>query len=375
MTSSTRGQMKVGDFSVDMSSPLGSGAMGVVHPATDPDGKKVAAKRICGKSDQAMRRISKDLHKLLQLDHPNIVKFYKIFPETSTIWMLMELCEHKDLNDFLRKQNLNKHEKFKIMVQMAEGVEYLHKNNIIHRDIKPSNILVSSVNPIVVKFTDFDFSKFLEEHFGTSLMTSNVGTPAFKAPEFYLRNAEIKINYHRNVDIFALGLTYLAMIQENKRLMPQIETPIDVSDLHQPIGRVIADRSRYNKKPLDVIPEEPQLTNSASASVVRYSVEAVSHEVVMKKLIRQMTHFEPKQRLSAAEVVQDLHDIRKTMNHEPQDQSSAAHVTVDINEATHHAPENQSSAAQAVCSPKKIRLSVGISLEIDHDVPTTKGFT
>ena len=40
------------------------------------------------------------------------------------------------------------------------------------------------------------------------------------------------INYHRNVDIFALGISFLAMLQGNKNLVPQIETPNDSSELH-----------------------------------------------------------------------------------------------------------------------------------------------
>ena len=87
-------------------------------------------------------------------------------------------------------------------------------------------------------------------------MSTNVGTERFKAPEFYQRNEEMKIHYRKNVDIYALGLTYLAMIQENKGMVPRIETPNDDSELHAPIGRIIAERIRYKKKPLDVIPED-----------------------------------------------------------------------------------------------------------------------
>ena len=63
-------------------------------------------------------------------------------------------------------------------------------------------------------------------------MTSNVGTPAFKAPEFYQRNEKGVIHYHRCVDIFALGVAFLAMIQGNKHLVPQIETPNDSSEYY-----------------------------------------------------------------------------------------------------------------------------------------------
>ena len=64
--------------------------------------------------------------------------------------------------------------KVNIMNQIAQGVEYLHKKNVIHRDIKPANILIRDNNPIVAKLTDFDFCKFFEETYDTSLVSTNV---------------------------------------------------------------------------------------------------------------------------------------------------------------------------------------------------------
>ena len=324
MATSSNTEMKVGQYIINLASHIGSGAMGVIHPATDSTGRKVAAKRICGKDNRSMEKVSKDLHKLTELDHPNIVKFLYINQQTSTVWIFMEYCSHKDLNDFFQRRQLSKRQTFEIMIQIAHGVEYLHRQNIIHRDIKPSNILISCDNPITVKLTDFDFSKILEDKYGTSLMTTNVGTPAFKAPEFYLRNEQKQINYHRNVDIYALGLTYLAIIQENEGLVPQIETPSNDSELYAPIGRIIAERMRYNKKPLDVIPDDKKnrplslwfsklakRVSRSSSTSFRDSAEIILYEPVqMKSLIRQMTHHVPEKRPSAAQVVEDLKELQ-----------------------------------------------------------------
>ena len=329
MASSSSTQMTIGEYIVDVSNHLGSGAMGIVHPATDAEGKRVAAKRICGKTEKSMDRVSKDLHRLKDLDHANIIKFFNITQQTSEVWIFMEFCPHGDLGYFLQTHlEITKSQTFDIMIQIAKGVEYLHKNNIIHRNIKPTNILVSTIDPILVKLTDFDFSKFLEEDYITSLMTTNVGTPAFKAPEFYLRNEKKKINYHRNVDIYALGLTYLAMIQGNKGLVPQIETPSDDSELYAPVGRVIAERIRYKKKPLHIIPEEKTggsivewfsklFQGGGNSTALSSSGSApVPYEVkLMKSLIRKMTHHEPENRPSAAQVVQDLHRIQQQVNY------------------------------------------------------------
>ena len=71
-----------------------------------------------------------------------------------------------------------------------------------------------------------------------------------------MRTKEGKLNYHRHVDVYAMGLTYLAMIQGNKKLVPKLETANDDSELQQPIGAVMAERVRYRVEPLMVLKAE-----------------------------------------------------------------------------------------------------------------------
>ena len=117
MAAISRRERRVGVYTVDLSSPLGRGSVGVVHPATDATGNTVAAKQIFGKEEQKMAKITKDMYKLLKLDHSNIVKFHDVHQEEAMIWIFMEHCRHKDLTEFFftREQ-----EKIDVMMQMAE---------------------------------------------------------------------------------------------------------------------------------------------------------------------------------------------------------------------------------------------------------------
>ena len=323
MASTSKAKMKVGEYTVDLANHIGSGAVGMVHPATDARGNKVAAKRICKREEDIITRITRDLYKLLDLDHANIAKFENFHQLDSTVWIFMEFCPHKDLYEFFRKRRLTERQYLDIMIQIAQGVEYLHSNNIIHRDIKPTNVLIKNDNPIVAKVTDFDFSKFLEEDCDTSLMSTNVGTPAFKAPEFFLRNELRKIEYHRNVDIFALGLTYLAIVQEDKALVPRIETPNDDSELHAPIGRLIAERIKYGRTPLDVIPRGNRKNSlwtkffkgkgtASSTAATNEPVTVMSDQTKqIRKLILKMTPHLPEERISASEIIRELRLIEE----------------------------------------------------------------
>ena len=174
------------------------------------------------------------------------------------------------------------------MKQIMAGSQYLHQKDIVHRDIKPGNILVASEIPLRLLLADFDVSKCLDPEVETSLMMSNVGTLAFKAPEFFQRTSPGKIEYHRNVDIYAAGLTFLAILQAEKgkkMLIPHIETPREDSEFHAPsIGLLISERIKYKVPELRI-------------------VKTKGEQPSLKWLISRMTCVFPKERLSAKDVI------------------------------------------------------------------------
>ncbi|KAG8960975.1 Eukaryotic translation initiation factor 2 alpha kinase 4 [Tulasnella sp. 408] len=94
---------------------------------------------------------------------------------------------------------------------MAEGLEYLHSNNVIHGDIHKGNVLANrdetgSIHPVYI---DFGLSKILEDSSGQTVITSSIrqkGYMRYMAPEL-LRY--IHPPRHKASDIYALGLLLL----------------------------------------------------------------------------------------------------------------------------------------------------------------------
>ena len=286
--------LKVKSFSINQRDVLGQGAFGIVFKGTDVKKNTIAAKRIDGYKHP--RILTQDLDRLMKLDHQHVMKILDFEKQNKVVWMMMPLCEQGDLNHYYRKRDVSHETNINVMKQMMAGISYLHSQDIVHRDIKPGNILVTSSILLQILLADFDVSKCLDPEVETSLMTSNVGTLAFKAPEFFQRTSPGKIEYHRNVDIYAAGLTFLAILQAEKgkkMLIPQIETPMEDSELHVPsIGQLIAERIKYK------VPE---------LSIVKMGGELRS----LKSLISQMTCVNPEERLPASKVL-DLVESVKT---------------------------------------------------------------
>ena len=195
------------------------------------------------------------------------------------------------------------------MLGITRGIGYLHDNNIIHWDIKPGNILIDNNSFPEPKLTDFDLSKYLNPDVETSVMSSSVGTNAFKAPEFFNR-IDGKLRYHRNVDIYAAGLTFLAMIQAPdhcRNLKPQMETPQDDPELYvQSIGQLIAERIKNKIPELNIV----AITEGTSVTFEGDKLSLnIDTKMEIRKLIQKRTCVKPTDRMTANSVEWSLKQV------------------------------------------------------------------
>ncbi len=168
--------------------------MGIVYRAVDErDGKTVALKVIreteVGGDESAPHvaearvRFTREAEILQALLHANVVTFYEIGEEDGTPYLAMEYLEGKPIGSYAGHPFP---ETLPLLIQAANGMEYLASRGIVHRDLSPDNVfVVESGGEKTVKLLDFGIAKLFESAASESLTATGffLGKVAYGSPE------------------------------------------------------------------------------------------------------------------------------------------------------------------------------------------------
>lgn len=142
--------------------------------------------------------------------HPNIVSFKRVelSPDSTDIWVIMELAFY-NLKDHLKYcrnvwQESDPDTYIKslidICVQVLNGLNYLHSNDVMYLDLKPENCLVFKNKEIfVTKLADFGLS---EDTDGGRNTVTIPGSLPYLAPELICGNYK----YTTKTDMWSFGV-------------------------------------------------------------------------------------------------------------------------------------------------------------------------
>uniref|UniRef100_A0A8C8SSW1 non-specific serine/threonine protein kinase n=1 Tax=Pelusios castaneus TaxID=367368 RepID=A0A8C8SSW1_9SAUR len=234
------------EYSENENNILGQGGSGTIIYQAQYQGKPVAVKRYqikkCKSSPNsatdtmlkhlramdAMKNFSEfrqEASMLHSLQHPCIVSLIGI--SIHPLCFALELAPLGSLTTVLSEKS--KGASFvplghiltqKIAYQIATGLAYLHKKNIIFCDLKSDNILVWSLDikeEVNIKLSDYGISRqsFHEGALGVE------GTPGYQAPEIRPR-----IVYDEKVDMFSYGMVLYELLSGQRPVLGQHQLQI-----------------------------------------------------------------------------------------------------------------------------------------------------
>ncbi|HET9314139.1 MAG TPA: serine/threonine-protein kinase, partial [Vicinamibacteria bacterium] len=170
---------------------LGAGAFGTVYKAKDKIlGRVLAIKTIRleglaaqGASlDELLRRFQTEAQVSAQLKHPNIVTIYDIGDADGLSYLAMEFIDGVGLDRIIANEGKLPVERAALLgAQVADALDFAHRNSVVHRDVKPANIMVEAGDR--VKVTDFGIAKVTDSGDHLTMTGSLLGTPSYMSPE------------------------------------------------------------------------------------------------------------------------------------------------------------------------------------------------
>ena len=108
------------------------------------------------------------INKLITLNNPHIIKYYKVFmDEKYNFFLIMEFMNNADINGFIKAhQVLNKiikeEEMWNILLQCLSAIDYLHKQNLGNLGIQFYNIFMN--NEQNAKISVFNKPNFIQNY-------------------------------------------------------------------------------------------------------------------------------------------------------------------------------------------------------------------
>jgi len=303
---------------------VGRGGTSMVYRAHDTLLRRTVAIKLLRADDEMpleSERIHSETALLASLSHPSLVALYDASLDLPhPRYLVMEFIDGPTLATHLTHGPLSRREAAAIGRDLADALRVVHRRGIVHRDVKPSNVLLARTDGNDgwnAKLTDFGIAFHPDEARRTSPGIA-IGTAAYMAPE-QVRADPIT----PAADIYSLGLVLLESLT----------------------GEPAFPRTRDVQTALARLVSEPGIPDGLGAEWVH--------------LLRRMTHSEPDQRPTAAEVVHAVSimsaDARDDTTGVPDDTTGTTAALPAVSIATPAAPKIASATTPDVQKRRPMR--------------------
>jgi len=155
-----------------------------------------------------VERFLREIRLAAQLQHPHILPLHDSGDAIGFLYYVMPYVSGETLKQRLeRERQLPLEDALRITREVAEALDYAHRQGVVHRDIKPANILLADGQAVVA---DFGIAHAIAAAGGDRLTATGlvVGTPAYMSPEQGSGNTRLD----GRSDVYSLGCVLYEML-------------------------------------------------------------------------------------------------------------------------------------------------------------------
>ncbi|KAK4255548.1 hypothetical protein QN277_008535 [Acacia crassicarpa] len=221
---------------------IGSGASGRVYKVVLSNGEIVAVKKLWRATKKEDESVDPDkdefeveVETLGKIRHKNIVRLWCCCNTGDSKLLVYEYMPNGSLADILhgsKKSLLDWPTRYKIAIDAAEGLSYLHHDcvpPIVHRDVKSNNILLDG--EFGAKVADFGVAKmFRGVSKGGESMSVIAGSYGYIAPEY-----AYTLRVNEKSDIYSFGVVILELVTGK----PAVDSEYGEEDLVKRVSKTL----------------------------------------------------------------------------------------------------------------------------------------
>ncbi len=232
---------------------LGEGGMATVYLADDLKHNRNVALKVLKPELAAVvgaERFLAEIETTANLTHPHILPLHDSGEADSFLFYVMPYVEGETLRDRIdREHQLPVDDAVRIATNVAEALDYAHRQGVIHRDIKPANVLMLEGKPVI---SDFGIALALSAAGAGERITEtglSLGTPHYMSPEQATGDQRVG----PPSDTYALGAVLYEMLVG--------EPPYAGTTAQAVLGKIIAG------KPVSAKEHRPSIPANVDAAV------------------------------------------------------------------------------------------------------------